>query len=56
MDKILCDMERAEHAPPVFGKAAKALWALRKATHDLTGPGGLLPVHLGAKSLARERP
>lgn len=56
MDKILREMERRETEPPLFGKAAKALWVLRKATHDLTGPGGLLPVHLGAKSLARERP
>lgn len=56
MDKILREMERADHAPPVFGRVARALWELRHGTHDLTGPGGLLPVHLGPRSLLRREP
>lgn len=55
MDKILRDMEREAEAPPL-NSVRRALWKLSRVTHDLTGPGGLLPVHLGMKSLARERP
>jgi hypothetical protein len=56
VDRILLEMQRTESEPPLFGKLARYLWHLRQSTHDLTGPGGLLPVHLGRKSLARERP
>ena len=55
MNKILLEMEREAESPPI-NPVRRALWKLSRATHDLTGPGGLLPVHLGAKSLARERP
>jgi hypothetical protein len=55
MDKILLEMEREAQIQPL-NPVRRALWKLSRATHDLTGPGGLLPIHLGAKSLARERP
>ena len=53
-DPILRQMEREEEERPLFNPILKALWKIRRGTHDLTGLGGLLPVHLGPRSLARE--
>lgn len=53
MDKILREMQRDEDTPPLH-PVRRLLWNLRRSTYDLTGPGRLLPVHFGPRSLARE--
>lgn len=53
MDPILREMQRDDDIPPIH-PVRRWLWSLRRSTYDLTGPGRLLPVHLGPRSLARE--